>query len=496
MNQDENQTNDGNENTMREPLGQDAQTAYNPEQIDGTSGAEYAEPAQTVEAAQPIDTTVEPTAQPTLQGTAEGNDPASQESTNVGESSLQLPEEAIGSSESTISKENSTTPQPGKPVFSGNKKLLVLLAGMIALLAASGVLAWFVISGTQLRTDELNQTTDSSVVKPKMGAILSVVDGTVEYSEDGKNWMPASTSTQLEEGYYIRTGESSRAVIMTDDGSAIRLDGNTTVILESLRADEVRIEQVEGKLYSRVVPSDRSYQVIVGETVYEALGTAFVTINKEQINGVQVYQSSVRSNAVNSTIEEGYQFYKEAANEELKEKITRLDFDSLSEDGFVEWNISQDEGEEEYSQRLGVLADLKQKIESRKLEAISKEAERIKTEMNIRQKSESTTKEESSTEKKVVRGTMTLNITNDSFVLNYTGNAAHGYKLVYSKKNQEPTYGIDESIYFTNSSDLNEVLSALGKSGKGKYYIRVCAYTANTESDPCIDYSSKVIINL
>src|SRR5690606_35245830 len=94
---------------------------------------------------------------------------------------------------------------------------------------------------------------------------------------------------------------------------------------------------------------------------------------------------------------------------------------------------------------------------------------------------------------RVTRGTMVLSLNGNAFNWSYTGKAVHGYKLVYSKKNDIPSFGSSASIYFGSISDTSGSLPDKSKIGAGKYYVRVCAYTAGTEDDPCVDYSNIVI---
>ena len=79
---------------------------------------------------------------------------------------------------------------------------------------------------------------------------------------------------------------------------------------------------------------------------------------------------------------------------------------------------------------------------------------------------------------------------------NYTGKAVHGYKLVYSKSNTSPAFGNSEAIHFSDMNEMSGSLPSKDSIGSGKYYVRVCAFTADTLADACVDYSNIVILNL
>ncbi len=376
------------------------------------------------------------------------------------------------------------------------KRLLMILAACLLLFGVVGVLTWWMLASSGSSNSETEKTSSQPIEQPKLGVAFTVTDGTVEYSVDDSQWEAASETTELKEGDSVRTGGDGRAVLTLDDGSAARLDADTTVKLASLAADDVRIEQEQGAVYSRVVPSERSYTVAVDDTTYEALGTAFVTVKSETENGVQVYQSSVKTSDSEDEVGEGEQFYKKSSDTELQDKVTVIDIDSLVDNAFVNWNLAQDESDTKFKERLGILSQVKERAEELRLEQEAAEKARLEAERKAEAERQAKKKEEAERDSNLVtRGTMVLDRSGNTFSWSYTGKAIHGYKLVYSK-NGTPTFGADSSIYYSSMSQTSAEFPKKSKIGGGRYYVRVCAYTANTEDEPCVDYSNVGVINL
>src|SRR5690606_13316297 len=158
----------------------------------------------------------------------------------------------------------------------------------------------------------------------------------------------------LGEGDSVRTGSESRLVLTLDDGSAIRLDANTTIKLTSLTANQVNVEHLDGIAYSSIVPSEtRTYTVVVDGTTYQAVGTAFATIKSETENGVRVFESSVRVNGSADAVPEGKEFFQTAADTKREGLISDIDIDALVKDTFINWNVSLDEKDTTFKEKLG-----------------------------------------------------------------------------------------------------------------------------------------------
>lgn len=382
---------------------------------------------------------------------------------------------------------------------SSKKRRIILFGAAGAIAVAAAVVTWFILAGNK-QSDEVltsNQSSTSEVKKqPRLGVTVTVADGTVTYQKakdvqtsptagDGP-WNTLTADTELSEGDQVRTGNGSRAVLTLDDGSAVRLDANSTVTLTSLVASDIKITQLAGTVYSRVVASERKYSVDVTDTTYEALGTAFITVKKAGENGVQVYQSSVKADG--QTVAEGKQYYSMNTNTDLQGKVTDINIDTLIDNEFITWNLTEDEKDAKFKDKLGLLPTIKQRADEKKTEEQEKAAAE-KAEKDQKAQEEKKKKEQNVSKEKVTRGTMSLTVSGETFNWSYTGKAVHGYKLVWSKDNTNPHFTTDHSIYFSGISQLTGPLPGKDKTGPDTFYARVCAYTAGTEAEPCVDYS-------
>lgn len=382
---------------------------------------------------------------------------------------------------------------------SSKKRRIILFGAAGAIAVAAAVVTWFILAGNK-QSDEVltsNQSSTSEIKKqPRLGVAVTVADGTVTYQKakdvqtspaagDGP-WNTVTADTELSEGDQVRTGNGSRAVLTLDDGSAVRLDANSTVTLTSLVASDIKITQLAGTVYSRVVASERKYSVDVTDTSYEALGTAFITVKKAGENGVQVYQSSVKADG--QTVAEGKQYYSMNTNTDLQGKVTDINIDTLIDNEFITWNLTEDEKDAKFKDKLGLLPAIKQRADEKKTEEQEKAAAE-RAEKDRKALEEKKKKEQNVSKEKVTRGTMNLTVSGETFNWSYTGKAVHGYKLVWSNTNPNPHFTTDKSIYFSGINQLTGTLPGPEKTGRGTFYIRVCAYTAGTETEPCVDYS-------
>lgn len=372
------------------------------------------------------------------------------------------------------------------------KRTIILAIIAVAVIVSAAIVFWLALKPAD--TEERQGSVAAPVEQPKLGVAISVADGTVEFSLDDGAWQPLTNESQLSEGTTVRTGEGSRTVLALDDGSAVRLDALSSIKLASLAADNIRIDHLSGSVYSRVVPSERTYTVNVDDTSYQALGTAFVTIKTESENGVQVMQSSVKASGTESTIGEGKQYYKTSGNPGLEGKVTDIDLGSLAGNEFITWNLSEDEKDAKFKDKLGVLANIKQLVADQEAAHAASEAERKKLEAEQAKKAAEDSKKDKSEhdhhKSKVTRGQMSLSAQADTLNWSYTGQAPHGYKLVYAE-HDNPTFGSDETKYFSDPNTLSAQVSKYFKKHK-TYKVRVCAYTAGTETDKCVDYSNVV----
>lgn len=455
------------------------------------------------------------------------------------------------------------------------KKLILVIALAAVVLLAVVAIALKMTLWNNSAT--LKESTEASTQKAaKLGVAVTLVDGEATYRRGTGEWKPVTIATQLQEGDDVRTAASGRVVLTFDDGSALRLDYASTVTLASLAAKDIRVTQTAGTAYSRVVASDRSYIVTIDTVKYQALGTAFVTVNSADEKGVQVYQSKVKVDGVAEAVGEGKQYYKQHKTEALKGKMSDLDVDTLASNEFVDWNTTEDEKSDKFKERLGILKTIRERRELAReaAEKLAQTAPRQSTAtIQLRGSSSdkgaalswtvsgvevasgfkivrsastqtptfgrddavyidksaartytwstkkagtywyrvcayrpasgecvqysnavsvtttATTAGSHDSGEKVTRGTMTLSVdASGSASWNYTGSAVHGYKIVMSKT-QNPIYP-DNSVAYFDHHATSGVISLK----TGTYYIRVCAWTNGSESEPCVDYSNQVTI--
>lgn len=430
------------------------------------------------------------------------------ESTEVIPEPIDAPEAQLGpNAPDQIKTAPSTTAQSANkastsPRNSKKRNFLILSASVLAV-ASLGVLAWWFLSD---RPEESNSRSDdissAPIEQPTLGVAITVAEGTVEYTQDTMEWQAASTTTQLKEGDSVRTGDDSRAVLTLDDGSVIRLDANTTVKLVNLTAGQVEVEQGEGAVYSRVVPSDRTYTIRVDGTEYVALGTAFLTTIGDEESGVRVFQSAVKaSDLPDVTISEGRQYFRPVGEYAGALEVVDINIDEVADNAFIGWNIARDQENDTFKTKLGILPRIKQRSEQMAEERQASEENRVRAEQKAieqaeKQQQETSTMRANTASKKVKRGTMVLSSIGKTLHWTYTGEAYYGYKLVYSKTSEAPVFNKDSSVYFSGMNDTSGSLPSKDKIGGGKYYARVCAYIDGTEADGCVDYSNIVIINL
>lgn len=417
-------------------------------------------------------------------GEAAGNTPAAEAEPHSAEQANepQLDEAKEPTTAALVNVPEPSQPKPSKVAgLFTSKKQAVIAAVMAGVLVLGGGAAAFALL-YQAPVPEA-QVADTTQVKQvaKMGVAVTLVDGAAEYQRGAGAWQALTDDSQLKEGDAVRTADG-RVVLTLDDGSALRLDANTNVTLTSLVATDVKIAQTGGTAYSRVVPSERSYTVTVDGAEYKALGTAFSTINHTDEKGVQVYQSSVKVKGVTDAVTEGKQYFKASADAALKDKVTDINLDTAAENEFLQWNLGEDEKVDTFKSKLGVLPKVKERAEQK-----AKEQEEAT-------EKEKTTKKDGKNEQKdkVTRGSIAATAQGTTVNWTYSGKAVHGYKLVYSKNTDTPTFGSDNAIYYSDPASTSGKLSNKDGLPSGTYWVRICAYTAGSESEPCVDYSNTV----
>jgi hypothetical protein len=337
------------------------------------------------------------------------------------------------------------------------KKKPVMLA-IAAVLVAGG------IAGVVLTQGDKSPVTDSrDEINARIGVTPTIVDGTATYKTGSGDWQALTTETNLSEGDWVSADSGSRVVLSFDDGSALRLDAATIVQLTSLDTDDIKIDQTAGTAYSRVVTSERKFTVNVDETGYTAVGTAFTTINSETDKGCQVIQSQVKVDGMDDSVAEGKQYFKKHSNADLVDKTTDISLDELKSSAFMLWNLEQDEANDQFKDKLGYLAQIKETTPE------PEEAPESTTAIKLSAKNND-------------KGT----------VLSWSASGidvSDGFKVVRSKNVSTPTYGNDEAQYVDSGV---RSLTWKGDQYQKEYWYRVCAYRPDQKS--CASYSNAVKI--
>lgn len=408
------------------------------------------------------ETDIEPTAeQPTLE-----TEPVEVETDapTIETEAPQPSEEATDPAEPQVENnpETDSTPPVVAPAKPSRKKRLVIAIVVAAVLIVGGFAAWFLTRNTDTYSDSV-VTKQSTQVK-LLGVAPSLVEGSVEYMTNGKTWQPLTTTVSLKQGDSVKTGVDGRVVLAIDDGSAVRLNHNSQVKLTNMAAATIRVENVSGELYSRVVPSTtRTFSVLAASNSYVAQGTAYCVTNTVDKQGVEVYHSSVK--VAKETVTEGNRYYVKSAQKDQENKVVAIDLAQMKQNDFLKWNTEQDKKVAEYASKLGVLAEF--------------------------DKPATTTPTTTPTTPTVANG-----IVLSGSVADYTAkmtwsvtnvDTSKGFKVVYSTETTTPVYPGNDYSYIESSTARS---ASVDPSSGGTYHFRVCAYRGGS----CDTYSNTVTL--
>lgn len=325
----------------------------------------------------------------------------------------------------------------------------------------------------------------------KLGAEIAFYEGDLEFMNEDGGWSDVISNTTVNENTYLRLSGKGLAIVNLDDGSSVRINSNSSVSFKSLDPNKIIIANDAGEIYTRVVKADRQFIVETPEATYESLGTAYKTINKKDVKGVEVYHSKVKVNTEAKKeiiVEEGNKVY--VFNELEKEKVgevQKIDETKLATDKFVQWNKEQDK--KDFSNELGILKDkvvVEEKKEEVKAETKPAETQQAPVEQPKPAPAPAPSPAPTPT------GTITIsNITsmNNAFKVFWSTanlNVTQGYKIVYATT-QNPTYGVNSAHYESNSG---ATFASVGGLAAGTYYVRVCMYTGSG----CANYSNQVSV--
>ncbi|MFT4532227.1 MAG: hypothetical protein ACI9T8_000238 [Candidatus Saccharimonadales bacterium] len=371
--------------------------------------------------------------------------------------------------EQTPSKDESvsTAEQPEKQVVTQVKsnsvkhklalpKKPMMMAAALAVLALGGIVGFLLMNNSD---DTENVPEVVEVVEQQkvttLGASIATIEGTVEYSSDGANWVQAVGGESLANLDYVRTTAASRAIILMDDGSVVRLDSGTELYLSSLEIGDLEVTLVNGQVYSRVVESEnQTFTVVTANERFQALGTAYKTSTDGDKDTLEVYQSKVKVESDDLEVGEGNKY-----DTEKKEK-EEIDLASLSEDEFAQWNKDKDSAKDEFKDKLGVLG---QEV----AETPAPAAPSSSASAGI---------------------TLSASATDSGVELSWSlsgVSAPNGFKVVRDKSNTSPSYGEHSAQYVGKDSTSYKWYDEDGQT----HHYRVCIYR---DGGACDTYSNSV----
>ncbi len=359
-----------------------------------------------------------------------------------------------------------------KKSFFGKKSLLGAMAfSLIAVIAIGGYYFGY------------NPNTTKTAKDQKIGAAVAYFEGDLEIQNADGGWNDATIETTLVEGNNLRVRGEGRAIINFDDGSSARLNSNSQIFLVRLDPEMMSVANIEGDVYVRVVKLDREFNVVAGDVQYNSLGTAYNTVNKKEIKGVEVYQSKVSVKVKGEEkvkVDEGKKYY--FTNDKDKnnvEKVTSISKEILTKDEFIKWNKELDQ--KDFSNELGFFKDDVKGTET-------------KTETKVETKTEpapAPTPQPAPTPAPTGSITITQIMAIDGAFKVFWSSAnvdtSGGFKVVYNTTGN-PSYPYDNPNYVGAGSTYH----AIGGLSSGTYYVRVCRYTGSG----CDTYSNEVSVSV
>jgi hypothetical protein len=239
-----------------------------------------------------------------------------------------------------------------------NTQLIIILA-LILIVVTTLVLLFTGSKSTDTPKPTTNDTTEITPSESKT-ARVSRIDGTLQLKQEDGQWQDVATEAELTETSVLRTvGATSRAVIIFEDASELRIDANSEVELYTITDKRIVIKQYNGYTYNRLTDNpNRSYVLESGEAQYEALGTAFRVIASGDEEAVEVYESSVHETSTNKRPAEGERLIVlSKARPAESNTLRKIDIETIKTDPFILWNKNIDQASELFKNSLGFLKD-------------------------------------------------------------------------------------------------------------------------------------------
>lgn len=317
----------------------------------------------------------------------------------------------------------------------------------------------------------------------ELGGELTVVSGTVELKGEDGEWVRADKTESVFPGDSVEVVGEGRAVIMLDDGSAVRLDGNTAVTFSKIAGDGITIVNDKGHVYTRVAKADRPFVVQVAGVSYQSMGTAYKTLNDAAVQGVEVFESKVKVLGASESevlVDSGNKYYVvNTKDKKIEKKLVKINPQELQKDEFVQWNKKEDVAIADDSEKADDTAD----VTTTKLETSEMKATEDKKDEVTDAKTEDNRAVKSITARQASAGVVSWTI---------DGYSSQGFKIVWSKS-PYPTYPTRDSDRYIYLSDPKARTTGIDPfDDVGTYYVRVCEYLGGK----CGVYSNQIQMKL
>lgn len=168
----------------------------------------------------------------------------------------------------------------------------------LASAAAGFLLAILLWPGLNNRAETSKVVPDSLQPVTDLPVQLALAIGVVEIEDQG-TWKPLATGTRLQAGQHLRTQGRSRCELRCNDGTEIRLNNESEIIVHSPRLFHLK----QGQVWSTVAHAATPFQIKTDETTVTALGTQFDLQYQAQRTTLSVLEGKTRLDRGDKTTE-------------------------------------------------------------------------------------------------------------------------------------------------------------------------------------------------
>ncbi len=348
---------------------------------------------------------------------------------------------------------------------------------LVILLIGGGVYFWY-----QSQNALISQDVSQKIITENNGyqGQIEYVEGEVEFRRGNSGWKEVQKSDLINDRDEIRTLNNSRAIITFEDGSVLRLDENTSTMMDLKDKKEIGINLEKGNIFNKVAKIlDRQYFIKSGDLKFVALGTEFA-VEKEDNKSAKLL---VLESEVEVQNEKGQKIEKVEEGEKAEIKIGKIEKKDISvqdkQKDFIAWNIKKNIEKRDTQKTQAV----KNKLENNE---ISKKENKKDVSIKNNKPSKYILPPIKNQNKNIV---LSASQVGSGIYLKWdvrNFKSEKGFKLVKSTE-KNPVYPGNDYKYISNSEKRDYVWSI--KDGKG-YYFRVCEYLGGK----CGVYSNNVFV--